>query len=263
MKSKTLLSLALLFVAANFTVLAQEETVVCIPQVVDGSFGPYRWRTTIIVQNQEMEQAQVQMRFLNFNGENMGQFKLQGQAGKGPNYQAGPNGQFDPDPVRNRSMVSFRSRGEDALQIGYCLVQSQSQIRVHARLQMFDLQENLLAETNVTPSGDFTSGSFFLDESEDQDTAIALTNRADDPNVCTFEVFLEGETEPLGSEEIELGPHSQISRYLFELFPELLTDEAGYVRITCEEPTCALVLNLRGLQMLQIPIFVETIAATP
>jgi hypothetical protein len=59
----------------------------------------------------------------------------------------------------------------------------------------------------------------------------------------------------LGALGCRAGSHAQIARFLFELFPQLLNDEGIFVRITCPDPVCALVLNLHGFEMFQIPVF--------
>ena len=97
-----------------------------------------------------------------------------------------------------------------------------------------------------------------------QGVAFAFTNPDPDLiNTCTVELFEEEGTEPIGSVDMEIGPRSQIGQFLFDMFPGLLTGEVGFVRVTCDSPICGVALQLRGLQMLQIPIVVEVEEAAP
>lgn len=54
-----------------------------------------------------------------------------------------------------------------------------------------------------------------------------------------------------------MGPHAQTARFMRELFPGILTDGVGFVRVTCDNPICPLALHLRGLAMTQIPVVSE------
>ncbi len=235
---------------------ALAQTTVCVPQFLDGASGPFQWRTTLILMNHEQTQAQVQLQFRDNNGAPMQQLRMTRAHGQGPIHAVDPNGQFNTEPIRARSMVALQSGGEGGLQAGYVLVQSQQRIQVQTRIQLLDHEGNPLAETGISPGPQFRSGSFYAGKPEDAGIGMALANPAADRTVvCTVEVVAEDGTV-LGTTEVTLGPHSQIARYLFELFPQLLTDEGVFVRISCTDPICALVLYLHGFEIYQIPVFV-------
>lgn len=247
-----LIPLVVLALAAS----SYAQTTICIPQFVDGESDSIRWRTTLILMNQEQTQAQVQLQFLDNSGAPIRQLRMTRAHGQGPVQGTDANGQFSPDPIRARSMVALHSSGEGGLQAGYVIVQSQQRIQVQTRLQVTDRDGNLLAEVGVTPGPQFRIGSFYAGTSEGALVGMSLANPSTDQTVtCTVEIVAEDGTV-LGTTDVTLGPHSQIARFLFELFPQLLTDEGVFVRITSTDPICALVLNLHGFEIFQIPVFV-------
>jgi len=141
--------------------------------------------------------------------------------------------------------------------VGSVMVQSQSRIQVQARLQIMDQNGYLLAETNIGPGPQFRIGHFYAEKPEDAAIGLALNNPSADKTVtCTIEVVAEDATV-LGITTVTLGPHSQIARFLFELFSQLLTDEGIYkVYVTCPDMVCALALYFHGFEMFEIPVFV-------
>ncbi len=238
------------------TVLAQ--TQICVPQFLDGNAGPFQWRTTLVLQNQDQVQAQVRLNFYDNNGAPLHQFAMRRRGGSGSQGQVGPNGQFDPEPIRARSAVGYQSGGQGALQAGYIMIQSQNRIQVHSRLQLFDSAGNLMSETIAVPEQPFRHAGFYADRADGAGIGLALTNPSTSQTaICTLEIIDSDGITVLGTTQITLGPHSQTARFLFELFPDILTDEVGFVRITCSDPVCALVLHLHGLVMAQIPIVIE------
>ena len=240
----------------SFAAPALAQTTVCVPQFLNGSLGAYQWRTTLILQNQEQIQAQIQLHFRDSNGAPIQQLRMTRAYGQGPQYGVGLNGEWSPDPIRARSMIALRSTGEGGLQAGYVMVQSQQRIQVQARLQVFDANGTLVSETGAIPGPQFRQGTFYAGRSQGALIGLALINPSTDRTVaCTVEVVSE-EGEVLGTTIVALGAHAQIASYLFELFPQLLTDEGTFVRITCVDPVCALVLHLNGLEMFQIPVVV-------
>ena len=245
---------SLLFLTAS--AFAQSE--LCIPQFLDGVAGPFQYRTTLVIQNQEQNQATVQFQFYDSNGLPMQQFMMNRRNGSGGQGPVGPNGQFNPAPVQNRAAVGYRSAGEGGLQSGFVMIRSQDRIRAHAQLQLFDHAGNILSETNVVPGAPFRQGSFYADRSDGAGIGLALTNPADNQAVVvTLEIMAEDDVTVLGTAQVTLGPHAQIAQYIFELFPNILTDDIGYIRITSSNPVCALVLHLRGFSMNQIPVVIE------
>ena len=57
-----------IFVILAIGTTAFAQTDLCIPQFLDGVAGPFQWRTMVVLQNQDQNQAQVQMQFYNNNG---------------------------------------------------------------------------------------------------------------------------------------------------------------------------------------------------
>lgn len=256
MKSaKIALILVLMFSAS---LVGQDQERICIPQFVDGAAGPFRWHTTLMIHNQEATQTQARLRFFDNQGQPMEGLKLRERMGQGPQAQGGPGGQFETRPLGQGATRSYRSSGEGQFQAGYCLIDSDVPLQVHARLQLYGWDGMLIGESGIIPGPQFRSGGFFADRTEGREVGFALMNSAQQQGaLCTLEVWEEDGTEPLGTYELELGPHSQIARYLKELFPDVLADDSGFVKIACDSPVCALALHLHGFQMLQIPVFVD------
>lgn len=251
------MSLGIIFLLFQ-TAAAFAQSELCIPQFLDGVAGPFQYRTTLVIQNQDQTQAMVQFQFYNNDGLPMQQFMMNRRSGPGGQGPVGSNGQFNPDPVQNRAAVGFRSSGESGLQSGFVMIRSANRIRAHAQLQLFDYAGNILSETNVVPGAPFRQGSFYADRSDGAGIGLALTNPADyQAAIVTLEIMAEDEITVLGSAQVTLEPHAQIAQYLFQLFPNILTDDIGYVRITSSNPICALALHLRGFSMTQIPVIIE------
>ena len=234
------------------------QTQICIPQFVDGIVGPLRWQTTLIVHNQDQVRAQMQMNFYDSSGRPMSGMTMRNNAGRGPHNQVGPNGQFAPNPVGPRAGIGFRSNGQGPLQAGFVQIQSQNRIQAHAMLHLLDAIGNNLSEVGISPHPPFRVGNFFLNHSDGAGGGVSLSNPSGtQPATCNLEVFGEDETTPLGSAQVTLGPRGQLGRFIRELFPGILSDGVGFVRISCDQPVCGLALHLRGLAMTQIPIFIE------
>lgn len=258
MKTRTILLgfLALLLVGA--TAQGQEFTSeICVPQFADGMQGPLRWQTSVVLMSQSMEAAQVQMSFFRVNGDPL-MTSMRTRLGKGPAFAPGPNGMINLPDLAPGSGRTFRTEGTGPLQTGYLLIRSQDRIQAHTILQLFDQQGTLISETGVIPHPQFRAGGFLADQTEGQGVGLALTNPAGVTAECQIEVFAEDETTSLGTFPMTLGPRSQTAQFLAEAVPEILTGEVGFVRITCDNPICALALNLRGLRVLQVPIFIDT-----
>ena len=247
-----------IFVILIMSPIAFGQTDICIPQFVDGIVGPLQYRTMVVLQNQEQNQAQVQLQFYDNNGAPMQQFMMHRRGMHGGQSPAS-NGQFTPDPIGPGGAMGYRSGGEGGFQVGFVQIQSQSRIQAHTRAQLFDLSGNLLSETNIIPGPQFHNGSFYADRADGAGIGLALTNiSGNQTTICTLEIFADDGTL-LDTTQITLGPHSQIAQFLFQIFPDILTDDVGYVRISCDNPICALALHLRGFGMTQIPVVVEDI----
>lgn len=258
-----IISLMTLMMCSAF-LIAQDQERVCIPQFLDGTAGPYRWNTTLMIHNQEQLQTQAQLRFFDTEGTPMEGLQLRERMGKGQHAQGGPGGQFETRPLGQGATRSYRSGGEGPFQAGYCLIESDRPLQVHSRLQLYGSDGTLIAETGIIPTPQFRSGGFFVDRTENREIGFALMNSAQQGGAnCTLEIYEEDGTEPLETYELELGPHSQIARYLKEFFPEILADGSGFVKINCDAPVCALALHLHGFQMLQIPVFVNDVEINP
>jgi len=254
----------LTLVAFPATLVAQDQERICIPQFVDGTAGPFRWHTTLMIHNSEQTQTQARLRFFDNDGQPMEGLQLRERMGQGQSAQGGAGGLFETRPLGEGATRSYRSQGEGQFQAGYCLIESDVPLQVHARLQLYGTEGTLIGESGIIPTPQFRAGGFFADRTEGREVGFALMNSAQQGTAaCTMEVWEEDGTEPLGTYDLELGPHSQTARYLKELFPDVLADGSGFVRISCDRPVCALALHLHGFQMLQIPVYIDEPEVNP
>jgi hypothetical protein len=236
---------------------AVAQTQVCVPQFVDGIMGPFQWRTTLVLQNQDQMQSQVQLNFYDTNGAPFQGLAIMRRGGSGSHLQVGPAGQLDPEPIQAHSAAGYQSGGQGAMQAGYVMIQSQNRIHVQSRLQLMDSAGNVVSEAIVVPGAQFRQAGFYADRGDGTGIGLALTNpSASETAICTLEVIGFDESI-LGTTQIPLGPHSQTARFLSELFPGVLMDDVGFVRINCSEPVCALAIHMYGFLMSQIPIVIE------
>jgi len=233
------------------------QTQVCIPQFLDGVAGPFQWRTTIVVQNQDQNQAQVHLQFYNSNGTPMQQFRMSQRGGQGPFYDVGANGQCDLAPVGARAAVGYQSGGQGSLQAGFVMLQTQNRIQAHAMLQLLDGSGRVISETIINPTAQFRTGSFYADRGDGAAIGLALANlSATQAATCTLDLVSQ-EGVVLGTTQLALAANSHTARFLFELFPNIPNDGVGFVRINSDIPICALALRLRDLAMTQIPVVIE------
>jgi hypothetical protein len=254
MRLRRFVGVIFLSVTFPLVVEAQPSNTVCLPQFVDGASGPLRWQTTLMIHNQEMIQNQIRLRFYRSDGQPL-QMIMNERERSRRRIQAGSNGQagFDLDP---RNAVSLRSMGQGSLQVGSCLVDAPVRFQVQATLHVYDTQGNLIEETGIVPHSLFTGANVFIDQSDDAAVGMSLANPGEQSVVATLEFVAEDGTTVLGSLQVTLSPHSQIARFVRELFPAF-PDGIGFIRITTTSPVCGMALRLRGLNLSQLPVFIN------
>lgn len=237
--------------------MAQET--VCVPQFVDGVMHQYRWKTTLVLQNAEPTRERIQLHFHSTDGSPMDGVWLRERLGHGPQAAVGPGGQFETPALAGNAVRSYQSLGQGTAQAGYVCADSPDRVRLHAMIHLYDADGNLISDTGIIPGRALRRGSFLADQTEGATGGIAFLNPSfESPTTCAVELFEENGETPIGNATVTLQPRAQIARLLLDMFPELLTGDVGFVRVTCDNPVCLLVLRLRGLEMLQIPVFVES-----
>jgi hypothetical protein len=234
------------------------QTNMCIPQFVDGTSGGLRWQTSIILQNQAMTQAQVMLQLYNTDGRPLAGMMMNRLGPGGMQFQSGSNGQLNPNPINARSMLAYRSPGTEPFQNGFLMIQSQTRIQAHTMLHLHDFSGNLLSETGIIPHPPFAVGSFWINPSAGPRYGLSLANSsATNPATVTLEFFADDGITPLGTVTLQLGPRTQIAKFVDEWFTTMAPGATGFVRITATSSICGLALQLRGLVMTQIPILIE------
>jgi hypothetical protein len=253
MLRRSIIAIAL-FIAVPSLALAQTSPPVCIPQFVDGASGQVRWQTTLMIHNQDMTQAQIQLHFYRSDGQPL-QMMVNERERQRRRIETGPDGQATTN-LGAHTAVSLRSMGQGPLQTGSCLIDSAARIEVHSMIHFYDAQGNLLQETAVISQPQFRAADVPIDQTDSAAVGIAVANPADQSVVATFEFIAEDGTTVLGSFQVTLGPHAQIARFVREMFPGF-PDDIGSVRITTSSPVCGMVLRLTGLDLMQVPVFIN------
>ena len=85
---------------------------------------------------------------------------------------------------------------------------------------------------------------------------LALSNPGFQAVTATLEFVGEDGETILGKIQVTLGPHAQIAKFVRELFPAF-PDGIGFIRVTTSAPVCGLALRLHGLDISQVPVFVN------
>ncbi len=238
------------------TLLAQ--TNICVPQFVDGVSAGLRWQTTLVLHNQLMTPAQLMLQLYNTTGQPLSGMMMNRPGTGGMQFQFGPNGQFNPNPINARSMLSYRSPGVGPFQNGFLEVQSQDRIQAHLMMHVYDSSGNLLSETGIVPHAPLRIGNFWTNPSGSARFGLALANSSGTtPATVTLEFLAEDGVTPIGTATFQLGPRAQIARFVDEWLTNFVPGTAGFVRITATSPICGLALQFRGLMMTQIPILIE------
>ena len=234
------------------------QTDICIPQFVDGASGGLRWQTTLVLYNQTMSQAQPMLQLYNTAGQPFSGMMMNRLGPGGMQFPLGSNGQLSPNPINARSMISYRSPGTGPFQSGFMMIQSQARIQAHALLHLYDATGNLFSETGIVPHAPFSVGSFWMNPSGGARFGLAMANSSGtNPATVTLEFFGEDGTTPLGTSTLQLGPRTQIARFVDEWFTAIAPGTIGFVRVTAANAVCGLVLQLRGMVMTQIPVLIE------
>jgi hypothetical protein len=145
------------FIAVPFVALAQTSAPICVPQFVDGTSGPVRWQTTLMVHNQDMTQTQIRLHFYRSDGQPL-QTMVNERERSRQRIQTGPDGEASTN-LGPRTAASFRSLGRGPLQTGSCLIESPARIQVHSMIHLYDAQGNLLQETGVVSHPQFTGAN--------------------------------------------------------------------------------------------------------
>lgn len=261
MKIRTLIVIAANVVAGLLFILAQPleaQTDIWLPQFIDGEAGGLRWQTTLVFHNETTTQAQVMLHLYNTDGQPLSGIMMNRFGSGGMQFQFGPNGQFNPNPINMRSMLAYRSSGSGTFRSGLLQIQSQDQIQAHMMLHVYDSDGNLISETGVVPNAPFVAGNFWVNPSGGARFGLALANPSETaPATVTLDFFEEDGTTPVGSVNLDLGPRTQIARFVDEWLQTFAPITIGFVRITATSPICSVVIQFRDLDMTQIPILIE------
>jgi hypothetical protein len=122
---------------------------------------------------------------------------------------------------------------------------------------LYDLFGNLLSETGIVPTGAFTSGTFYVDQTEAARVGLALANPSTEIANITLEIYGQDGTTPLSTKSMQLASHTQFTQFLDEIFPNALVDSVGYVRISSSTAICAIAVRITGTTISPVAFFVN------
>lgn len=265
--------LAILAVLSTGSLGAQQQNEVHLGYFVNGQIGPHRIQTALVIRNQARTDAILHLQLRRTNGEPMQDLELQSRARRGRHQRTGPGGEIQGLRVPPGSFRSYESTGIGPLELGSCWLESTTPILAYSRVRLFDQDGRLISEVHIRPSGAFRSAGFFLGRMDPEEVGVAFTNASPESSaVCRLQLYETAEgAEPdpalLEGEGVllTLDRNAQTSRMLMELFEEqydqslkefLADPENGdvYAVVTCDNPICAVVLHLNGLEYLGIPV---------
>jgi len=233
------------------------NSVACIPQFAEGFDGQTIWQTQLFLDGRTFgaDQAVInvfspQGLFLSRVGP--GEFLFSGPFFRRPLFPIfGPISLFGPVSLRDLLFQPFRS--------GFLIVESPGALNVTAQIRRFSLTGELLSDLVISPFDPFHRANLVVEDFEARVLAFAVAN-ADTLKraLGRFDFFPLGSPFPLLSFPFEIGPRSQFSSFLFNMFPELASGGLkGTVRISSDSPISLIAVSVDGNALKQVPIVIE------
>ena len=97
----------------------------------------------------------------------------------------------------------------------------------------------------------------FIDHTDGAQVGFAIANPSGTrPATVTMQFLGEDGVTMLDSAQVQLGPRSQMARYVNEVFPGMLTGIVGSLRINSPSAVCGMGLRMRGENLSEDPMFV-------
>jgi len=259
MRGKTLLALAsLLFCLLIATPPARaENSVVCIPQFAEGFDGQTIWQTQLFLDGRVFGADQTVINVFDPRGMFLhrvgpGEFLFSGGFFRRSLFPV-----FGPIPLFGT--FSLRDLIFQPLRTGFLLVDSPGLLNMTALIRRFTISGDLISELVISPFDPFRRATLLSEEIQARVLAFALTNNDTLKRALgRFDFFPLGSQVPLFSFPFDIGPRSQFSTFLFNMFPQLASGGLqGSIRITSNSPISLLAISLNGNAMRQVPIVIE------
>ena len=197
---------------------AHAQNVVTIPQFAEGFDGQSIWHTQMFIDGRTVGADQT---VINIFGP-QGQFLHRVGPGEFP-FMAGFFRRallfpfFGPIPI----FGCFPCHGLP-FQTGFFTIESAGSLNFTAVIQRFSVSGDLISELVISPFDAFHRANLVVDEMQARVLAFALTNTDTLKRALgRFDFFPLGSQEALFSFPFDIGPRSQFSSFLFDMFPQL------------------------------------------
>jgi len=254
MRAAPVVWLAVLLGAAFATPIAAQNRA-CVPHFVSGFDGRTLWETDLTITRMGFRPFDVSVSFFDSDGH------LFQNVTFGDRRTIFGRRFFDPfstNPFRLRSGFDVFGIGMSSpLRSGFVVVEALGSFQVNAGFRQAEITGQFIRETTLRSIEPCRVAELFAEEVQRQSFGLVVTNV--DPRFPAFgtlEFFPDGSFVPLFRFPLQIGPRVQISRFLTEFFPLLPHGFSGSVRLTFDQPVCALAMDIRQSGMSQIPITV-------
>jgi len=257
MRGNRLLALAsLLFCLTIGNQLARaEHTITCIPHFAEGFDGQTIWQTQLLLDVRAAGLDQTVINVFNSHGFPLRQVRSLDFRFT-PGFRLLNSPFFQPVPLFGSF---FFGDLLFPLRTGFLIVDSPGPLPFRALIRQFSLSGALLSELIIAPFDPFRRARLVSEEFDARVLAFALAN-ADTLKRAfgRFDFFPLGSPFPLFSFPFDIGPRSQFSSFLFDMFPELAFGGLkGFIRITSDNPISLIAISADRNGMKQVPIVIE------
>jgi len=258
MRGKSVLALAsLLFcLSVGNQPLRAENSVACIPQFAEGFDGQSIWQTQLFLDGRAFGAEQTVVNVFSPQGQMLhriapGQFLFM------PGFFR--RAQFPflvPIPLFGSFFLPDLLF---PLRTGFLIVESPGSLNFTAVIRRFGLSGDLISELIISPFDPFRRATLISEDIQARVLALAVANTdALKRALGRFDFFPLGSNSPLFSFPFDIGPRSQFSNFLFNMFPDLASSGLqGSIRITSNTPISLMAISVDGNTMEQVPIAIE------
>jgi hypothetical protein len=217
--------------------------------VGDGGDANLWIRTTVLVTNPSLWDAEVVVKFLDDLGSPMA-VTIGGKTASSHSVTVIPDG-----------MAKLTTAGEgNPLKVGWALLEADKAVGAQVFFEIFS-QGKLTTQAAVETTGPMTSADLFVDVdmSKDQRTGVAIANLCDEANIEVSVVYLDEVGRPLRSAAFVLPPLGHLAQFMDELLQ--LTDGKGTLQINSTGPMTLSALQQTGLIIGTLPPMTRPIYA--
>ncbi|RPJ61039.1 MAG: hypothetical protein EHM23_08325 [Acidobacteria bacterium] len=258
MRGKSVLALASLLFGlwiGNKQVWA-ENSVACVPQFAEGFDGQSIWQTQLFLDGRVFGADQTVINVFSPQGQLLhrvapGQFLFMPGFFRRAQFPF-----FGPIPLFGSFFLPDLLF---PLRTGFLIVESPGFLNFTAVIRRFGLSGGLISELVISPFDPFRRATLVVEEIRARELAFALANT--DPlkrALGRFDFFPLGSQLPLFSFPFDIGPRSQFSNFLFNIFPDLASSGLqGTIRVTSDTPISLMAISADGNTMEQVPIAIE------